>query len=311
MILYFWGLILPWLIVMMTNTLTFIGLGVAIGAILWLFLAKQPRNLLFYGYKSIMRFLTGLFIEIDPIGILKTYVSNLKDRLEEMDRSIENLNGQAKKLEIQIAKNKEGQQTSLAKANAAHKRGDEMKSIFMLESRQAARLEKSTATLEDLYGRMQNLLKTLRRMRESSSVMVSDIENEVNLKTVERAALLAGYNAFSKAKRIMQGGGDEKEMFDMTLERLASDYGAKMGEIEMFMDMSKGIIDGVELDGMIDEEKALAQFALWEQKSQNLLSGSTTVRVETKPEVRVSTDTDAFLSLFDQSPDSVNRSARK
>lgn len=309
-VLYFWGLILPWVIAMLANTLTAIALAAVIAVIGVVLLDPRWRNLGVYAYKSLMRALTGLFIEIDPIGILKTYVRSLKDRLEEMDLSIGNLTGQQKKLKAQIEKNESNRVHSLQLAQQAQKRGDEMKTTFMLQSRQAGRLQKSNMTLQDLYDRMANLLRVLKKMREASSLLVEDIQGEVDVKTSERAALLAGYNAFSKAKKIMQGGGDEQELFDMTMERLTDDYGQKMGEIETFMDISKGVIDGVDLDNGIYEADAMAQLEAWEQKSQNLLlstpptAGSTPpVRIEVLPDVRIATAADnGFSDLFEESP---------
>jgi hypothetical protein len=60
----------------------------------------------------------------------------------------------------------------------------------------------------------------------------------------------------------------------MTMEKLTDDYGLKMGEIEQFMDVSKGFIDTVDLDNGIYEANALSQLEAWEAKSQNLLLSS-------------------------------------
>lgn len=314
-VLYFWALILPWLIMVATNTLTLLGLCAVMAVIAVVLFDPRWRNLITYGYKSLMRGLTGLFIEIDPIGILRTYVDNLRERLAEMDRSIESLNGQIKKLTTQIAKNEESRLHSLKLAEQAHKRGDEMRTTFVLQSRQAGRLQKSNLTLQDLQTRMTNLLRILRKMREHSALLVDDIQGEVDVKTAERNALLAGYNAFSKAKKIMQGGGDEREMFDLTMEKLADDYGMKMGEIELFMDMSKGVIDGVDLDNGIYEADALAQLEAWEKK--NLLSTppgplpGPHVRVDSTPPVRVAPVEDSgFSDLFETSSSNKNSAQR-
>ena len=79
----------------------------------------------------------------------------------------------------------------------------------------------------------------------------------------------------------MAGGGAEREMFDMTMEKLTDDYADKMGEIETFMDMSKTVINGIDLDQGIYEEDALAQLKAWEDKGSKILNHEgTKVRVE-------------------------------
>jgi hypothetical protein len=307
-VIYFWGLILPWVIAMLENTLTALALAGIIALIGVVVFDKRWRNLIWYGYKSFMRMLTGLFIEIDPIGILKTYVESLKKKLQEMDTSIANLGGQLRKLKEQIDKNEANRMHSLQLAQQAQKHGDEMRNVFVLQSRQAGRLGKSNMTLQNLYDRMEALMKVLKKMRAASGLLVEDIQGEVEVKTAERAALLAGYNAFTNARKIMQGGDDEREMFDMTMEKLADDYGMKMGEIETFMDMSKAVIDGVDLDNGIYEADALAQLEEWEKKSQNLLITNTPAQnaVRVHPDnVRISeaaqqeeASPDSFSDLF-------------
>ncbi len=317
-LVYFWGTILPWVIEMLKNTITAVALAGILAVIAVVIFDPRWRNLLFYLYKSMMRGLTSAFIEIDPIGILKTYVANLRKKLDEMDTSIGNLNGQLHKLKVQIDKNEANRIHSLQLAQQAQQRGEEMRNVFVLQSRQAGRLGKSNMTLQNLYDRMATLMKVLQKYRAASGLLVEDIQGEVEVKTAERAALLAGYNAFSQARKIMQGGDDEREIFDMTLEKLADDYGMKMGEIETFMDMSKSIIDGVDLDNGIYEADALAQLEKWESKSNSLLvtggshdvsvgaGAGAGVRVDAPdPHVRVDAPPkDDFSDLFEAPADS-------
>jgi hypothetical protein len=304
-LLMFWGAVLPWLIMMATNTLTLIALCGIIALIGVVVFDPRWRNLLWYAYKSIMRGLTGLFIEIDPIGILQTYVKSLTEKLEDMDKSIANLKGQIKKLTLQIQQNESSRINSLQRMQEAQKHGEEYRNVMILQSRQAGRLQKSNMTLQNLLDRMTTLLRVLEKMRGASAIMVEDIKGEVDVRTKERAALLAGYGAFSKARKIMQGGGDEKEMFDMTMDKLADDYGMKMGEIESFMDVSKGFIDTVDLDNGVFEQNALNQLEEWEKKSQNLLlsnppPANVRVDVNAAPGVRVlpAAGGDGFSDLF-------------
>lgn len=286
--IYFWGIILPFLLMVVTNTIYLLGGCVVLGLFGLALLDPRWRMLGIYGYKSLMRGMTSLFVEIDPIGILQTYVSRLRDRLEDMDKSIGNLRGQIQKLKVQISRNEEQRVHSL-EIMAQAKGKENAKTAFVLQSRQAGRLEKSNLTLTDLLTKMEALLRVLSKMREASSMMVEDIDGEVKVKTDERKALLAGYGAFTAAKKILQGGGDEREMFDQTMEHLATDYGNKIGEIENFMDVSRGFIEGVDLENGVFEANALKQLEMWEQRTNTLLDGPSNVRVDvgqsTTPEI--------------------------
>ena len=51
------------------------------------------RNLVWYMYKSVMRWITGIFVQIDPIGILKSYIDDLRSNLGKMNSQIAALKG--------------------------------------------------------------------------------------------------------------------------------------------------------------------------------------------------------------------------
>lgn len=267
-----WGLYwaLPFIIELLTNTIHAALLAGALAAILFVVLDKRVRTLVSYGFKSVMRFITGLIVEIDPIGILKGYAENLRKRLEDMRESMSQLNGQKKKLAEIIKKNENERQHSLALAKQAHERPD-TKSAFILQSRQAGRLQKSNMTLQSLLNRMEAMSKVLKKMYEVAEFTSADIDSEVQVKTAERAAIKASYGAFTSARRIIQGDVDQKALFDQAMEHLADDYAMKVGEIELFMEMSDGFIKSVDLENGVYEQDALDQFEQWEKKADQLL----------------------------------------
>ena len=90
----------------MTTTIgAFISLMV-MGTVIFMALDGKTRTLVSYMYKSAMRWITGLFVQIDPIGILKSYVEDLKSNLTKMNRQIAQLRGQMHKLQEIILNNK-------------------------------------------------------------------------------------------------------------------------------------------------------------------------------------------------------------
>src|SRR5438876_12143187 len=76
---------LPCLIAAATDTLH---LAILIGAILLLIFIVTDKRVLNLGkliFQSVMRFLTGLFIELVPFRILKYYIGEMKKNLGIMD----------------------------------------------------------------------------------------------------------------------------------------------------------------------------------------------------------------------------------
>ena len=96
---------LPTLIALAGNLLYLSGMLLVLGAIIYMVLDPKMRTIVSYGYKSIMRWITGLFVTIDPIGILKNYVEDLQDNLTKMSTQIGNLKGQIRKLSTNIDDN--------------------------------------------------------------------------------------------------------------------------------------------------------------------------------------------------------------
>jgi hypothetical protein len=293
--LYFWGIILPWLIMMMANTLTLMALCAGFAAVCWVLFDKRWRNLAWYAYKSLMRALTSAFIDLDPIGIMKSYVASLKDKLAEIDKSLGLLEGQRRSLHQQIDKNEHDRThcLELMKVAQAQHRQD----VIALQGRQAERLAGSNVSLQTLLTNMDKLAAFLGKMRERSDIMIQDIQGEVDVRTRERASLLAGYSAFSKAKSIMQGSGDEREMYDMTTEKLIADYSDKMGEIDQFMNVSKGILATGDLEDGVAINNALAALDTWSNKTGAAPVNGADVHLRVQP-VPPTTD---FSDFFEDS----------
>src|SRR4051812_12138487 len=74
---------LPALIAIAENTLYLAGL-VGVLALLYcvVFVWDRPRTLLFYGLQMISRWVTGNFVELDPVAILKSFVGQMEKRRE-------------------------------------------------------------------------------------------------------------------------------------------------------------------------------------------------------------------------------------
>lgn len=267
--------ILPFLITLLQNTLHAAALFGACAAIFYVVTNRRLRTLVSYGFKSLMRALTGILITIDPIGILKNYIRDLNDNLEDMSRQLGRLKGEITRLKRTIETNEEQAKENLALAAEAKKRAGKegMKAQVYLQTRQAGRLQKSNVTLQSLYTKMEVLYRLLRKMYENSQILLQDMEGEVDVKEREYNAMKAGYSAFRSAYSIIKGDPDKRALFEQTMEYLTDDYGRKMGEIEHFMDISRGFLDSIDLQNQVFDEKALAMLTEWEQKTDSVLLG--------------------------------------
>ena len=130
---------LPTLIALAGNILYLSGMLLVLGAIIYMILDPKMRNLVWYMYKSVMRWVTGIFVQIDPIGILKSYVDDLKNNLRKMNKQISQLRGQMHKLKEIIHNNNRQIESNLNLASKAREKNKQ--SMMILKSRKAGRLK--------------------------------------------------------------------------------------------------------------------------------------------------------------------------
>ena len=244
----------------------------ALAAIIYVALDPRARNLISYGYKSIMRWITGIFVTIDPIGILKNYIADLKGNLRKMNTQIGKLRGQMHLLKEMIVKNEREIKNNLSMANRA--KNTNKKSIMVLKARKAGRLKDSNLKLDELYTKMEVLYRVLGKMYENSEIMLEDITDQVQVKEQEYKAIKASHSAMNQAKNIISGNNDKREMFDMALDAIANDVSQKVGEMERFMDMTTNFMDSVDLQNGVFEEEGLELLTKWEKESESLLLGN-------------------------------------
>lgn len=270
--------LLPTIISVLTMGTIALGKGITLMALavvaygFWKLITwKKGRVIVSYMFKSIARWITARFVEIDPIGIMKNYIDTLIDKKEHLRSRKEQLSGQKNALSTQIEKNKRDRQSALDTAKVA--RDQKKGNIFQLQARIAGRLEKSNVTLEQLLTKMEMLYRMLVKYHDACDTVIADLKSEVQVRQREREMILAASSAMKAAAAILRGEGDERELFDQATEFVAEDYAKKLGEIEDFMEASKPFMDGIDLQNGVYEEAALRQLEAWESKADSILLG--------------------------------------
>ncbi|MFT4664025.1 MAG: putative nucleic acid-binding Zn-ribbon protein [Polaribacter sp.] len=262
---------LPALIALASNILYLAGMLVVLAVIVYMVLDPKMRNLVGYMYKSIMRSITGMFVNIDPVGILKSYVDDLQDNLRKMSKQIGALRGQMRKLTTIMADNSKEIDTNMKLAAMAQKKGN--KQQLMLSTRKAARLKETNAKYKALTSKMDVMHKILTRMYQNSEILLEDTKDQVQLKEQERKAIRASHSAMTSAMSVISGDPDKRAMFDAAMEAVADDVANKVGEMERFMDMSANFMNSVDLQNGVFEEEGMKMLEKFEKESTLMLMG--------------------------------------
>ena len=265
------GLAVAGILINFGTIMSIVGMVGIIGTALFLAVDKKARNLVSYMYKSAMRWITGLFITIDPIAILKSYIEDLKGNLRKMNKQISQLRGQLHKLKEVIHNNKKEIASNLEMASKA--RDNDKRNVVILKSRKAGRLKESNMRLEDLYKKMEVLYRVLVKMYENSEILAEDIKDQVMVKEQEYNAIKASNSAMKSAMSVISGDPDKRAMFDSAMEAIADDVSNKVGGMERFMEVSSGFMDSIDLQNGVFEEEGLKMLEKWEKEGASLLLG--------------------------------------
>lgn len=271
--------ILPWLNSLLTDAiaagLKFVALGAIcafIALVLFLITNKKVQLLVKYAFKSSMRKLTQLFVEIDPIGIMKGFIDTLKEKKEAFDGRKAQLKGQISVFDQTIASNAKAAEEAMRMAQAAKSRGMNNKDI-MFHGREAERYKETNKTLGVTLAKMNMLYKALEKYGEACDFMIRDLASDVRLREQERKMMLTSHSAISGAMAILKGTGDERELYDQAMEYVVEDYAQKMGEIDDFMLSTETILKGIDLKNGMWEDAALKELEIWEAKTDSTVLG--------------------------------------
>ncbi len=270
--------------------LSFMLMGLA--AIVYMVLDPKTRAMVGYMYKSVMRAITGLFVTIDPIGILKNYVDDLQDNLRKMSSQIGKLKGQMRNLQGIMEGNSKEIEKSLQLASVAQKQGKQQQVI--LSTRKAARLKESNGKYKKLHSKMEIMHRILGKMYQNSEILLEDTKDQVQLKEQEYKAIKASHSAMKSAMSVISGDPDKRAMFDQALEHIADDVAGKVGEMEQFMDMSANVMSSIDLQNGVFEEQGMKMLEEMEKQSSLLLEDTGTLDLNepvARPEPRTSSGT--------------------
>lgn len=246
--------VLPFLISLTTNILT---LSILVGCLLLLaFIVtnKQFRKVFSMTYFLIMRKITGLVIEIDPIAIVEHKISEMKEKILEIQKNMGSLNGlnqqnerrlESKKKELEhnlILLEEYKNRNQIADAGVVEKQVVRLKSTIQ---RQIKRLDDSKKWYE-----------ILKQLKHAAELTVKDTENEVTERKEEFESIKAQHKAFSSIMSIMKGNPDQMEDFTRAMDFMAFDITQKLGEMSNVIDETGGLLSQISVEDGVSSKKA-------------------------------------------------------
>jgi predicted nucleic acid-binding Zn-ribbon protein len=274
-LLMFWASILPWLIGMVSDTLHLAYLVGILAAFLFVVTNPTIHARVALIFRLAMRFLTGLIINIDPIGILKDHINQMRKRKENLDEQISNVSGQIRVLKNTIARNQDEAAKSLRQAAEAQKLAgsatDDLQKQRMavqvnLGARHAGRLKDTNIGYQQLLVKLTSVYEMLSKWAVNIDYFIEDTDDQVKQAEMTKKTVDSGFSALRSAMSIIKGNTDENEMYNTTLERLAEDADRKLGEIDDFQRVAQNFMDGIDVANGAAQQQSLDELNVYEQK---------------------------------------------
>ncbi len=272
--------LLPYLVDIVENTLYLISLLAVLGIVIFLITSGKIQALGWYFFQVIMRKITGVFITIDPIGILKSHIDDLKTKLVKMEESIERVSGERGKLNNEISKREKERIYKLKLAEEAEK-NPKLTAEKISYARQAAKLSELLTNLTGLSSKMELIINTLSDMKYYAKVMIQDNEFEVDIREREYKIIKESHKAMKSAMSVLHGDKDQKAIFEETMAFVNDDIGNKIGEMDRMLSVSYEFINSVNLQDGVANTEGLKLLEEFKQKGLENIFGKTGTNNET------------------------------
>lgn len=213
-------------------------------------------------FQSAMRKFTGVWITIDPIGILRNYILDMIEKLRKIEGYLEQLAGQITGLSQKIATRRKNVETFLKYAAAAQRNGDLDNTT--LNANKAQREKEWVEEMAETLDQMQQTSAILKHMKRNLDLLKDDTEHRVELLISKYEAIKSAYKAMRGAKELIEGDR-KKAIFEQDCEYIASDIGNKLGEMDRFFEASHSTFSNMDLQNDIFNKEGLALLSSWEK----------------------------------------------
>ena len=283
--LFYFNEVVKFLIEVASNTLHLAFLLGGLALLIFLATSRDIRTGLFFLFKTLMRKMTGLVIQLDPIAILKIYIDDLKQKRQKMQGQIDTLAGQMVKLNKKINENNDLIKQKFAEANKASSLADRpgMKEASQLATIEGAGLQQMNEKLLPLQRNIKTVLAFMEKVNQSADYIIKETEIKVRLKEVEYKMVKESSSALRTAVSIFKGDPDKKFYFDESMEYIQDDMSQKLGEMKRAMDMSMDFINSVDVQNGILSDKGEAMLEAYNKGEFRL------VTLDTPPPVQGTT----------------------
>lgn len=234
------------LVALASNVFWLVVYALATAGILYVAFDKNVRLAVGTMYMIYVRKLMGLVVKLDPIAILKDGIRKMYDKIANMEKNMEKLNGVRLALKDKIKEKKTELKNAVDRTNSAEKLGKA--DVALIEKRQVTRLTDLTASYIEMSDSAEKWYATMSKIAEMAKLYALDSENEVNAQEEKYKMIKLSHNAFTSAMSVIKGDPDELALYNQAFLYVNDDIMNRVGEMDRVCNTAGGLLDKIDIE---------------------------------------------------------------
>jgi hypothetical protein len=268
-------LALPFLIAL-TENLILLGalVAVLIGAVA-LVMNGTVQSLAKNIFQSLCRGIAMIYTEIDPVGILRNQLDDMKRAKGKLDDTIQKFAGSDNKLTAKIEEKKAKIRALFGKASILERKlptvtdpgqAETMKLQMETWQSQAGLEQSGVEALQKLESQTHDMLDKFRHWSRVSDAKIDRMQIKADFYAELREQTLAAQKTLGVGIRLLKGDPEQLKLVDSAIEFLNDDAERTIGEINEFNRFSDKMLLDIDTENTQNAEEARAKFAEFGQK---------------------------------------------
>jgi hypothetical protein len=262
---FFWGMIVPFLVMVLQNTLLLI---VMCAVLVFLWLNHRTIYLLF---QMVSTRLAQALINSDPITVMRVHITSMNKRLDYLVTSLSELRGQKQKMSQYVQQRLANKDKFLKEAQSYQKHEGSKYDIELAANKAAMEAESAQSLMANLT-RIEKAYEKIVELKEKASYVRDYTVHLVDLKQADYEAVRTSHGALRTAMDIIKGNTNERLEFETAMQAVADQTAMRIGEMDNLMEMSKGILSGIDAERGILTDKGLEMLATLETGCSTMIS---------------------------------------
>lgn len=252
--------LLPFLLAITWGLLELSILGVVLFLFFYVVTNKQFQQTFSTLFFILMRSLTGLVVELDPIAILEKKVVEMDEQLDKMRESLGKLTGNNVDLQRKIKVQENELQEAITHYEVTLNTKDSSASMY---AEQVDDIKSYIRRLREAKNQSDVWLAFLQDLAKATSTRVEITKKDIKRKKEEYLMVKEQYRAFSSMMSILNDKSDGVNMFNKAMETIEADITNRLGAMTYYMNTTNNALEELAVRHTVTSKNAqniLAQY---------------------------------------------------